>query len=283
MRDMVGEVAREAGFWAIEASAFTISPYMSTSVVSDVASVDCVIADMTDQRTDVYFEIGLAQAMGKPILLLCEKNRMVREPEALRELPWIWYEATAAGMTELRGKIYKTLQEFERLLVGATFTSNARLAAPFVVAWERLDRSDIDNLCFELLAQMGYRQVEWNTRRRLKEVDIIAEYPKTDPDGYSYEELWLVALGRQTPLINLLQAVKDPEFLESIAVMAMDDLYNLVFSEKASREKYLPIIYLIIMADNVLSVDEFNELRNRLEARPQKRLRPTDVRVRIWD
>ena len=46
----------------------------------------------------------------------------------------------------------------------------------FVVDWERLSREDVENLCLELLTQMGFRQVAWE--KETPEIDLVAELPK---------------------------------------------------------------------------------------------------------
>jgi signal transduction histidine kinase len=145
----------------------------------------------------------------------------------------------------------------------------------FSIDWERLDRSDVDNLCFELLTQMGFSKIAWETRA--SEIDITAETSKKDPDGYEYRELWLIGLGRKTSLFKLLDmARKDPEYL--LHRLMRSDLRSIHFSD---RIESMSSVTLLIITDEDYPIDDFERMRQL--SLPMSSIETINLRIRVWD
>jgi hypothetical protein len=127
------------------------------AVVGELATADFVVAEVSESSPSVFFELGLARAMAKPTVLLLRSatTGAVREAE-LRGQQVIVYETSTPGLRALRTAVERALQQL-RLHPRQTdlFT---RASTPFFVDWERLSREDRENLCRELLTQMGYRR-----------------------------------------------------------------------------------------------------------------------------
>ena len=160
--------------------------------------------------------------------------------------------------------------------LGRPLTASAS-ALPFFVDWNRLDYQDIENLCRELLVQMGFRRVEW--QKASNEFDLIAELPKKDPDGFEYTELWLVSLGKNASFGMLFDIANhyDPE-------MMLRRLFRDEVMEKRGlldRDNGVSLTILMILLHNHESAMEAKEISDRINRRKRKSL--TQLRVRVWD
>ena len=211
VRNAITASVRQAGF-DIAASAEMLSASLAESTVGDIARADCVIADLTGRSPSVIFELGAARAMSKQVFLLVQKNMRDILLADLRDWDYVPYEQTRTGISALATTITQLLVQYRRAPRRARMLTGVRYGAPFFVEWERLAPSEFENLCLELLAQMGFRRVDWE--KGIPEVDLVAELPKKDPDGFEYSELWLVSLGRKVPGSYLLEmAQRDPDYI----------------------------------------------------------------------
>ena len=63
--------ANEAGFQTASLEQRPVLPGSSIqeAIIGELARADCIIADVSDRNPNVFFELGLAQAMGKGILI----------------------------------------------------------------------------------------------------------------------------------------------------------------------------------------------------------------------
>jgi len=211
IRRVVNAAVTRAGFRAIS---FENQPPTGRSIretlMGELAQADCVIADLTNRNPNVHFELGLAQAMGKAVFPIVRRDSFDQIPFDLRDVLTINYEPTPIGLRNLRSQISKVLSEFRRSPRKSQFTSSGRVSTPFFIDWDKLDPTEVENLCRELLSQMGLRRLDWY--KESKEIDLIAEYPRKDPDGFEYRELWLVSMGRNAPIEMLLEMAGDGDY-----------------------------------------------------------------------
>ncbi|MBF0632023.1 MAG: HAMP domain-containing histidine kinase [Magnetococcales bacterium] len=160
--------------------------------IGELAQSDCILADISNLNLDVVYMIGLAQAMGKGILLMSRGISIssVMLPHSLREYRMVRY--SEHEIHDLEQKIIEYLNVFR------LFPSQYGFKGPvtFSVDWDRLSERDIENLCKELLLQMGFRRLDWG--KELREIDLVAEYPRKDPDGFEFNEIWFVSVGSDT-------------------------------------------------------------------------------------
>lgn len=71
-----------------------------------------IIADLTDRNPNVFYEIGLAHALGKEVVLIAQTMNDV--PFDLKSLRCIVYSFTPRGMKELENTLVKTIQNIMR-------------------------------------------------------------------------------------------------------------------------------------------------------------------------
>ncbi|MDX1985019.1 MAG: hypothetical protein SFV51_32405 [Bryobacteraceae bacterium] len=78
-----------------------------------IAAADLVIADLTGQNPNVFYEVGIAHTLGKPVLLLLQSIENV--PFDLRPRRVLPYEYTPVGCKRLVAK----LREDDLAMLGA--------------------------------------------------------------------------------------------------------------------------------------------------------------------
>jgi signal transduction histidine kinase len=278
VRDVVVESAKEAGFKITLADGLPPKTMpLREMIAGELARADCVVADLTKFNPNVLVEVGLAQAMGKILFLItqADEEASARIPATLQGQIIIAYQPTAKGLKEFGARLAEELAGFRRSPMRSRFLSGRRFQTPFFVDWDHLDRADAENLCRELLAQMGFQRLDWFKESR--EIDLVAELPKKDPDGYEYRELWLVSMGHNAPMEMILDmAGRHPEFL-------FDRLFR--FTEGADRlmSKDVPITLLLIVLEEVPRQKTLFELEERkIHARREGPF-PSMLRLRVWD
>jgi hypothetical protein len=72
-------------------------------VKAAIATADLVIADLSDQNPNVFYEVGIAHTLGKPVLLLSQSIEDV--PFDLRHRRVLPYEYTPIGCKRLVARL----------------------------------------------------------------------------------------------------------------------------------------------------------------------------------
>jgi len=67
-----------------------------------------VIAEITPVNPNVYYEVGFADAIGKPVILIADGGKLEQLPFDVRAFRTLFYENTIGG----KNKVEKTLTEF---------------------------------------------------------------------------------------------------------------------------------------------------------------------------
>ena len=108
VREAIQNGARQAGFRPISFD----EPHSrdpSSSLAAELARADCVIADVTHARPNVFYELGLAQAMGKPLFILSQDLTPQNVPFGLLEFDLLTYEPSPSGLEELKERLWGNL------------------------------------------------------------------------------------------------------------------------------------------------------------------------------
>jgi len=272
--------ANQAGFQVVslDEQPVLLGRSVQDTILNELARVDCIIADVTDRNPNVFFEIGIAQAMGKGILLIAEDRAYKEVPFDIREFRIITYLNNIESISTLKDRVKFSLLEFRRFPKQKTSQLNLPFSPPFFVEWDRLTKTDIENLCQELLIQLGFRRLDWF--KSTPEVDLIAELPKKDPDGFEYRELWLVSFGLRTPIDMLIDlAMSDPEYLLQRLIKYSSHLEQRLRSEYDSS-----ITILLVLLRKESNYEDIEILKNKFERRRLK-MSPfnLNIRLRTWD
>jgi len=91
--------------------------FTAQAVMSDVWEGVCgaraIIADCTGRNPNVFYEIGLAHVVGKPLVLITQKRDDV--PFDIAHLRYIQYDYTPRGMRDFERRLRETLKEILQL------------------------------------------------------------------------------------------------------------------------------------------------------------------------
>lgn len=85
----------------------------ASSIINDIwsgiNSAKVIIADCTGQNANVFYEIGLAHALGKPVILITQNLNDI--PFDISRIRYIKYENSADGLTEFDATLSDFLRE----------------------------------------------------------------------------------------------------------------------------------------------------------------------------
>jgi nucleoside 2-deoxyribosyltransferase len=97
---------------------------ITTQILRELVEADVVIADLTSTNANVMYEVGVRQALVKPLVLMAEKG--LRLPFDLTDLRTVFYqldlEHVEAAQNELRSHLQKALSGIVSPLDQALFS-----------------------------------------------------------------------------------------------------------------------------------------------------------------
>lgn len=85
---------------------FSINPVID-DILQSVREADILIADMTDNNPNVFYEIGICHAMKKQVILITQNNTV---PFDLNHIRRIQYDFTPRGMANFEFNVEQTLK-----------------------------------------------------------------------------------------------------------------------------------------------------------------------------
>ena len=95
----------EAGFNVIRADDIRNQRNILADIVEGIVKSDLVIADLSTTNPNVYYELGLAHALSKPVILLAQEINDV--PFDLRSYRILTYTTHFARINEARSELYE--------------------------------------------------------------------------------------------------------------------------------------------------------------------------------
>lgn len=106
--DHIAKVARGLNLVAMRADDFFTTGHVMSDVWRAIYFTRVVIADCTDRNPNVFYEIGVAHTLGRPVVLITQNAQDV--PFDLRHIRFIQYEYTPRGMAEFESRLALTLR-----------------------------------------------------------------------------------------------------------------------------------------------------------------------------
>lgn len=82
-------------------------------IITSIRDSAVIIADITPDNPNVFYELGYAHALGKPTILLCEKKIREKLPFDVSGFRTIFYDNSIGGKKEVEDKLEKHLQNIE--------------------------------------------------------------------------------------------------------------------------------------------------------------------------
>jgi hypothetical protein len=112
--DHIKKVALTLGVNAVRADDFFTTHSIMADVWNAIAGARVVIADCTGRNPNVFYELGVAHTVGKPVILIAQNVHDV--PSDVRHIRYIQYEYTPRGMRDFEHRLEQTLRtEFGNL------------------------------------------------------------------------------------------------------------------------------------------------------------------------
>lgn len=102
------KVAKFLSLNAKRADDFFTTHHVMSDVWEGINAARLVIADCTGRNPNVFYEIGVAHTLGRPVILITQHSRDV--PFDLQAIRYIQYEYTPPGMEEFEKQLTSTLQ-----------------------------------------------------------------------------------------------------------------------------------------------------------------------------
>jgi hypothetical protein len=106
--DHIVNVARDLNLTVVHGDDFFTAHSIMSDVWAAILSARAVLADCTGRNPNVFYEIGLAHAVGKLVVLITQNNDDV--PFDIRHLRYIQYEYTPRGMRIFEKRLTDTLK-----------------------------------------------------------------------------------------------------------------------------------------------------------------------------
>lgn len=106
--DHMLNVAKVLGLTIVRGDDFFNAKSVMSDIWESICGTRAVIADCTGRNPNVFYEIGLAHTVGKPVILITQNEKDV--PFDLRHIRYIRYEYTPRGMKDFEEALIRTLQ-----------------------------------------------------------------------------------------------------------------------------------------------------------------------------
>lgn len=107
--DHLKKVAKNLNLSIARADDFFSQNSIMHEVWSAITQAAILIADCTGKNPNVFYEIGIAHAIGKPVILITQNQDDV--PFDLRHIRYIQYEYTPSGMIKFENALTTTISE----------------------------------------------------------------------------------------------------------------------------------------------------------------------------
>lgn len=107
-RDVIKPVCESYGYEVVRGDDFYTSAQIMDDVTQSIRSAALIIADVTPNNANVFYEVGYAHAINKPTILLSDKKRE-RLPFDISGFRTLFYENTIGGKAEVEERLRKHL------------------------------------------------------------------------------------------------------------------------------------------------------------------------------
>ncbi len=112
--DVIIPVCKDFGYESIRADECYTSSTIIQDIIQGIADASLVIADITMDNPNVFYELGYAHALNKPTILLADTNKRDRLPFDISGYRTIFYENSIGGKKEIDALLRKYVENFQR-------------------------------------------------------------------------------------------------------------------------------------------------------------------------
>ena len=107
--EVIRPVTEKYGYECIRADEYYTGTPILNDIIKSIKDSSIVIAEITPDNPNVFYEIGYSHAIGKPTILLCDKIRD-KLPFDISSFRTLFYENTIAGKKKVENSLMKYLE-----------------------------------------------------------------------------------------------------------------------------------------------------------------------------
>lgn len=108
-KDVIIPISEGLGFEIVRADEFYSSTPILNDIIKSLIDASVIIADITPDNPNVFYEIGYAHAIKKPTILICDKTRE-KLPFDVSSFRTLFYENSISGKTKIETSLKKYLE-----------------------------------------------------------------------------------------------------------------------------------------------------------------------------
>jgi nucleoside 2-deoxyribosyltransferase len=105
--DVYVEAGKHAETLCYRADEIRAPGVITTDIVREITRADMILADLTGNNANVFYELGVAQAAGKPVVITCRRGTDLPFDVKLHRV--IFYELHTRGIRELKEEVVEYL------------------------------------------------------------------------------------------------------------------------------------------------------------------------------
>lgn len=111
--EVIKPVCKEFGLDCERADDYYTTNMIIQDIISSITSASVVVAEITPDNPNVFYEVGYSHAINKPTILLCDKKRN-KLPFDVSGFRTLFYDNSIAGKTQVETRFRKYLQQIFR-------------------------------------------------------------------------------------------------------------------------------------------------------------------------
>jgi len=111
-QDVIKPITESMGFECIRADEFYTGTPILRDIIESIQNSTAIIAEITPDNPNVFYEIGYSHAINKPTILLCDKKRE-KLPFDLSSFRCLFYDNTIAGKKKVEENLKKYLENIK--------------------------------------------------------------------------------------------------------------------------------------------------------------------------
>lgn len=112
-QEVIKPICEEFGYECERADEFYTSTPIIADIVKSLLTSSIIIAEITPDNPNVYYELGYAHAINKPTILLCDRNKRSKLPFDISSFRTLFYEDTIGGKTLIEKNLRRYLEAIE--------------------------------------------------------------------------------------------------------------------------------------------------------------------------
>lgn len=110
--EVIKPVSEKFGYDCIRGDDFYTGTPILSDIINSIKEATAIIAEITPDNPNVFYEIGYSHAINKPTILLCDKKRE-KLPFDLSSFRTLFYENTIAGKKKVEMSLTKYLENIK--------------------------------------------------------------------------------------------------------------------------------------------------------------------------